>query len=132
MLLHLRRETRLKAHQERCILTKCDSLFNFFPSFFNLLTPQIHTYMHTQTHTPCLTGSLLLMYPILSPFFLSSLFSASCFFFAEISLITNHSLLRPLCSIFFTLSLFVISHNTIWKTVQNLRLLTLSPWQKSF
>lgn len=51
-----------------------------FPLFF----PSSHlkyTYTCTQKHTPCLTGSLLLMYPILAPFSLSSLFSASCFFF---------------------------------------------------
>ena len=51
MLLCLRRETRLKAYQERCILTKWDSfLFFVFSHFFHPLTPQMHTYMHTQTH----------------------------------------------------------------------------------
>ena len=81
MLLRLRRETRLKAYQERCILTKWDSfLFFVFSHFFHPLTPQIHTYMHTQTHTPCLTGSFLLIYLILAPFSLPSIFSASYFF----------------------------------------------------
>lgn len=68
MLLHSRRETRLKAHQERCLLTKWDSfLFLFFP-FFSPSSHLKYTYTCTQKHTPCLTGSLLLMYPILAPF----------------------------------------------------------------
>lgn len=80
MLLRLRRETSLKAYQERCILTKWDS-FLFFPIFFHPLIPQIHIYMHRQTHTPCLTGSFLLIYLILAPFSLPSIFSASYFLF---------------------------------------------------